>query len=231
MLTYYPKRLMTRLRWRSAWPKLASVILGIVACSSALPAQAAEFDPRLGSPFARRPRPSLGSATAPIVVVEVASYKCLHCQQFHRHVFPQLRETYIGGGKVQWFLLPASLESGDEYAPVFPIGRCLDRQGKLWSMMDFLMENGGRPVDVLDDAIANNPAIDNESFQMCEREFTLRQVVLKDFAECRDLKIRGTPVFFVRKALANGQRAEATVQGYQTYEYFQKLFDQLLARQ
>jgi len=208
----------------------AVVVLLMALCFGGRPAGAAEIDPRLGSPFELRQRPTLGSPKAPIVVVEVASYKCMYCQQFHRHVFPKLRETYIADGKVQWFLLPASLESGDEYAPVFPIGHCLDRQGKLWSLMDFLMENGGRPADVLEDAIAQHPEIDNESFQECEHAFSLRQIVARDFTECRELKLKGTPVFFIRKALANGQRAEATVQGYQSYEYFQKIFEQLLSR-
>ena len=51
---------------------------------------ASEPDPRLGPALARRERPVLGSATAPIVVIEVSSFRCAHCRDFHEKIFPAL---------------------------------------------------------------------------------------------------------------------------------------------
>ena len=44
----------------------------------------------------------LGSADAPITVVEYASYTCPHCADFHDTVFGKLKADYIDTGKVQF---------------------------------------------------------------------------------------------------------------------------------
>ncbi|WP_376875548.1 DsbA family protein [Albirhodobacter sp. R86504] len=44
----------------------------------------------------------LGSAQAPITVIEYASYTCPHCATFHDTVFDKLKAEYIDTGKVQF---------------------------------------------------------------------------------------------------------------------------------
>jgi hypothetical protein len=94
--------------------------------------------------------------------------------------------------------------------------------------MDFLMEISSAPADVIDDLLVKKPAVDADSLSACEQDFTIRQVVVRDFSECRSLNVKLTPTFFVRRLLADGRRAETSFSGYQRFEYFQQVFDQLL---
>lgn len=42
----------------------------------------------------------MGSAEAPVTVIEYASYTCPHCARFEKEVFPLLKSEYIDTGKV-----------------------------------------------------------------------------------------------------------------------------------
>jgi len=199
----------------------------LLAPALAAPDKPAAFDPRLGEPFEVRDRPSLGSAQAPIVVVEFASYKCSHCEEFLDRSFPQIDEQYIKTGKVQWFMVPSSDNPADPSSRVFAVGRCVQRQGKFWEQLKFLMTIANRPSSFLNDLIAKNPAIDSGELAFCLQDREIPRAVAKDFDEFHLLKVLGTPTFVVRKLQADGTRKEAVVRGFQSAEYFQRLFDEL----
>jgi protein-disulfide isomerase len=206
---------------------LLSLFIASTVSASTSPAKPDAFDPRLGPPFEVRDRPSLGSEKAPIVVVEFGSYKCSHCQEFLERSFPQINEQYIKTGKVQWFMVPSSDNPADPSGRIFAIGRCVQRQGKFWDQLGFLMTISNRPSSFLDDLVAKNPAIDSGELTFCLQDREIPRLVAKDFDEFRLLKIPGTPTFVVRKLKADGTRTEAVVRGYQTAEYFQRMFDEL----
>ncbi|MDO5657775.1 MAG: DsbA family protein [Paracoccus sp. (in: a-proteobacteria)] len=44
----------------------------------------------------------LGDPDAPLTIVEYASFTCVHCANFHRDVFPQLKSEFIDTGRVQF---------------------------------------------------------------------------------------------------------------------------------
>jgi protein-disulfide isomerase len=44
---------------------------------------------------------SIGSADAPVTIVEYASMTCSHCANFHNTILPTLKEKYIDSGKVR----------------------------------------------------------------------------------------------------------------------------------
>jgi protein-disulfide isomerase len=44
----------------------------------------------------------LGDESAPVTVIEYASFTCPHCANFHTNVFPQLKADYIETGKVKF---------------------------------------------------------------------------------------------------------------------------------
>lgn len=45
---------------------------------------------------------SLGSAEAPVTVIEYASVTCPGCAYFHNEVFPEIKEKYIDTGKIRF---------------------------------------------------------------------------------------------------------------------------------
>ena len=48
------------------------------------------------------PDMALGSATAPVTIVEYSSLTCPHCAAFAENVFPMLQSKYIDTGKVRF---------------------------------------------------------------------------------------------------------------------------------
>ncbi|MEZ5931110.1 MAG: DsbA family protein [Alphaproteobacteria bacterium] len=44
---------------------------------------------------------SIGSADAPVTIIEYSSLSCPHCAAFHKDVLPDLKERYIDSGKVR----------------------------------------------------------------------------------------------------------------------------------
>ena len=188
------------------------------------------IDPRLGPPFARRDRPSLGSADAPIVVIEFGNYGCSHCTQFHERVFPALRERYIETGQVQWFFVPGSVNATGRNHRVYALGRCAEEQGKFWDILDFLIANSHRAPSRLGDLVGRHPALDQQEFSFCMRDRETEQMVLADFDEFDLLEVKQTPTFIVRRQNPDGTRTETRFGGYQSVEYFQRVLGELRAK-
>lgn len=69
------------------------------------------------------PERSLGSATAPVTIIEYASLTCGHCAQFHTQILPQLKERYIDTGKVRLVFRDYPLDGGALRAAA--VARCM----------------------------------------------------------------------------------------------------------
>ena len=198
----------------------------IVCFFVALAANAAELAPR--APLDLRDRPVLGSDTTSIVVVEISSFKCAHCREFHEKIFPRLRAAYIDTGQVQWAMLNASDDPADQHSQIFTIARCAQRQGKYWELRDHLFQVANRPPSFLADLVAKSPLIDRADLEIGLRDRAVRNAVAADFADYARLKSRGTPTFRVTKIGASGERTEITIAGLKSLEHFQDALDQLL---
>ncbi len=49
---------------------------------------------------------NLGSAEAPVKVLEMSDYGCSYCRQFHQETFPALLTEFIETGMVEWKFVP-----------------------------------------------------------------------------------------------------------------------------
>lgn len=76
-----------------------STLAAAAACAGAKADAAAAPDGAV-----RAGDPALGSADAPITVIEYFSFSCPHCERFHREVFPAIRERYVATGRVHFVL-------------------------------------------------------------------------------------------------------------------------------
>jgi protein-disulfide isomerase len=215
-----------------AWLPASLVLSALVAMGSAwgAPGDPAGSDPRLGAPFEVRDRPVLGSDKAPITFVEVISFKCPHCREYLEHVYPQLKAQYVDTGKVRVVMINASDDPADANTKIFAIGRCLNKQGQLWSQLDFLFKISGKPPSFYDDLLAQNAAINGDDLAACLQDWSTKQLVAGDFAEYEHLEVHGTPTFFISMMKANGERTKARVDGYEDLAFFQRVFDALLAQ-
>jgi protein-disulfide isomerase len=80
----------------------------------------------------------LGSATAPVTIVEYASVTCPHCASFHSQTYPKLKEKYIDTGKVR--LVFREFPTGPVNASIagFMLARCSG--DKYFPMIDAMFE-------------------------------------------------------------------------------------------
>lgn len=214
----------------AAWLAIGLFLAGGVCANGAEspPEAQPQFDSKLGAPFIVRARPALGSAQAPISIVEVSNFRCGHCRMFQERVFPLLRDRYIDSGKVRWIVINASDNTAEKTSEIFALGRCLERQGNYWKAIDRLFENGNRAPSLLKGLFVKNPDVDGAALEACLQTGAARQDVSDDFAEFTRLRIVGTPTFFIRKLKPDGTWTQARVNGYQSFEYFERVIDTML---
>ena len=89
---------------------------------------------------------SLGNPDADVVVIEYASFTCVHCKTFHERNFPKLKADYIDNGRIEfrlrdvyfdkkavWVALIARCGGRDKY---FPIVDQMFKQQAQWSRFE-----------------------------------------------------------------------------------------------
>ena len=183
-----------------------------------------------GDPLESENRPVLGASSAPVTVVEVASFQCAHCRDFHQRVFPALRAEYVEAGKVRWIVLNASDDPSEQFAPVFLAARCALAQGRYWELLETFFQVATRPPSVQVGLLARSPQVDQEAFGLCRQDRATRLAVEADFAAYGRLKVRGTPTFLLSRREADGGRTEAVIAGAATLAHFREVLDALLRR-
>jgi len=145
----------------------------------------------------------MGSATAPVTMIEYASMTCPHCAAFAVTTFPKLKEKYIDTGKVKYIMREYPLDA--LAAAAFMLARCggpdkyyplietLFAQQQKWAVRD--------PIPPLL-AIAKQAGFTQQSFEACIND----KALLTKIQEMRDrgsqkFKVDSTPTFFI-----NGER-------------------------
>jgi protein-disulfide isomerase len=163
----------------------------------------------------------LGSATAPVTMIEYASMTCPHCAAFEVMTFPMLKEKYIDTGKLRYIMREFPLDR--LAAAAFMLARCagpekynplietLFAQQQKWAVRE--------PLPPLL-TIARQAGFTQASFDACIND----QAMLKKIQEQRDrgsqkFKVDSTPTFFI-----NGTKYSGDMQ----FEELQKIIDPLL---
>ena len=168
------------------------------------------------------PERALGSAKAPVTVVEYASMTCSHCAKFHTTVYPDFKKKYIDTGKVHFILREFPLDA--IAAGAFALARCLP-EDKYFPMIELLFEQQKNWAFVPDPpkallGIAKQAGFTEQSYEACLTDQKLAQAI-EDTAQRANEKfgVRGTPTFFI-----NGQ----TLRGEATLEALSKIIDPMV---
>src|SRR6202163_769817 len=160
---------------------------------------------------------SLGSANAPVTIIEYASMTCPHCAHFSETTFQELKKRYIDTGKVRFIFREFPLDQlaaagfilarcagPDKY---FPLVETLFAQQRDWVVQ--------KPLPPLL-AIAKQAGLSQEAFEACldNRELLEGMEKVRNQA-AEKLGVNSTPTFFV-----NGKR----LAGALTIEELEKEF-------
>ena len=113
---------------RSAVAALALVLAAPAAMAQdAAPAPSAETLPDI----------ALGSADAPLTIIEYASFTCGHCANFHEENWPRLKAEYVDTGKVRFIQRDVYFDQPGLWAGV--LARC-GGDDKYYAVSDMLFD-------------------------------------------------------------------------------------------
>ena len=147
----------------------------------------------------------MGSATAPVTIIEYASMTCPHCAAFETQVFPKLKEKYIDTGKVRFILREFPLDG--LAAAAIMLARCAGPD-KYYPLVETLFAQQAKwavrnPIEPLM-AIAKQAGFTQQTFEACinNKDALAKVQQVRDRA-ANQFKVKATPTFFI-----NGERHE-----------------------
>jgi protein-disulfide isomerase len=164
--------------------------------------------------------PLLGSASAPITIVEFSDFRCSFCKKFWADTLPKLKKSYFEKGTVQFvFRHFAILGKQSEQAAL--ASECAAEQGKFWQYHDKLFANQaalGFSESKLK-GYAGELRLQQAKFDDCLTRGKYNSKVEQETVTAAYLGGRGTPMFLVN---------EWRLVGAQPFETFEKAIDQVL---
>ncbi len=95
---------------------------------------------------------TMGSASAPVTLIEYSSVTCAHCAAFNREILPDLKTKYIDTGKVRYVYRDYLTPPEDVSAAGSLLARCVGPD-KYFQMVDTIMR--AQPDMFADDTTSN----------------------------------------------------------------------------
>lgn len=174
----------------------------------------------------------LGSADAPVTLIEYASSTCPHCADFHAEVFEQLRTNYIDTGKVRYVFREYPTAPAPVAVAGFQLARCggaspeqyFTRLGELFRQQRAMFASGTMEgVRAKFVEIGAAAGLNQEQVMQCiTDEAGAERITRIVEAGNRDFGITGTPTFVL-----NGRKVEDP--SVVTYEGLSRLIEAELA--
>ncbi len=166
----------------------------------------------------------LGNPDAAVTVIEYASFTCPHCANFHRDVFPSLKENYIDTGKIHFIFRPVYFDGAGLWADM--VARC-GGGVRYFGMTSLLMERqhewlGDRTQASIAQglrAIGRQAGMSEEDVVACYSDEAAQETLIATFREnvTKD-NISATPQFIINGELNQNM----------SYASFSALLDGLL---
>jgi protein-disulfide isomerase len=150
-------------------------------------------------------QPTLGSANAPVRIVEFSDFQCSFCKRFWAESLPRLKKNYIEKGQVRFtYRHFAVLGKISEQAA--NAAECAREQGKFWEYHDTLFANQG--MLAFTESKLNHYArelkLNGRTFGECLATGRHLKKVARETAAAASNGVRGTPSFFVNDRLVVG---------------------------
>ncbi len=172
----------------------------------------------------------LGSANAPVTIVEYADYQCPFCTQFFSQTEPQIIQNYVNAGKVKMVFRDFPF-LGAESTAAANAAQCAEDQGKLWAYHDALYsakigdeqkgggENDGFYTSALFLKLGQQVGLNMTTFTSCVNNSQDANIVAQEKSDATAAGVNSTPTFFI-----DGTQ----ILGAQPYAQFQSVIDAAL---
>jgi protein-disulfide isomerase len=174
----------------------------------------------------------LGSANAPVTMVEYGDYQCPFCgTEFYAQTEPLIIQNYVNTGKVK-FVFRDFPFLGPESTAAANAAQCANDQGKLWAYHDALYS-----AKVADDAkggsendgffstaellkLGQQVGLNMTTFTSCVQNNSDANMVAQEKTDATAQGVNSTPTFYI-----NGTQ----ILGAQPYAQFQQALDAAVA--
>jgi protein-disulfide isomerase len=148
---------------------------------------------------------SLGSATAPVTIIEYASMTCPHCAHFHETTFPGLKKKYIDTGKVRFIFREFPLDQLAAAGAM--LARCAGKD-KYFPMIDTLFSQQKewvvqKPLEPMFN-IAKQAGFTQQSFDECLANQQMLTGLQEGQKRATQLGVNSTPTFFINGKIVRG---------------------------
>lgn len=160
---------------------------------------------------------SLGSADAPLTIIEYASVTCPHCATFHEAVFPEIKEKYIDTGKVRFVFREFPTAPAELSVVGSMLARCAADKGgddAFFLVLGSLFKTQQKWIygDTRDELmkIGAQAGLDEAAFDACVRRQELIDLINTNVAGAKDrYDVNSTPSFVLNGSLRHFSNADA----------------------
>ncbi len=155
---------------------------------------------------------SIGSADAPVQVVEFADFQCPACASYWATLEPTILKDYIETGKVRFTYSPFSFlgqgQAWDESVKAAEAAYCANDQDKFWEFRDMVYtnhngENQGAYSKERLVAFAKEIELDMDAFNSCFNSGKYSQQVQADNQFASEQGATYTPSFLIDGQIVN----------------------------
>ena len=166
----------------------------------------------------------LGSADAPVTMIEYASVACGHCAAFHEEVYPTLKEDYIDTGRLR-FVFREMITGSPQFAIAgFSLAHCVP-EDRYFDAVDLLFQQqraifqaaqtqGNARGQYL--AIARSLGLSEQDFMSCLNNEEINAEIVAAHDQAIADGVDGTPRFMFNGEMLESRRAP----GETEYTYF-----------
>ncbi len=174
-------------------------------------------------------RNTLGDPNAPVVIEEYSDFGCSHCADFALGTKMIIEQEYIESGQVYLVFhsvggllgSPATLQAAEG-------AYCAADQNAFWPFHDLIFANQvtllqNRNADISGTLVqfAELLELNPDQFDTCLAERKYQNLAAQDEVDATQKGITGTPTFIVNGVLLRGN---------QSFEYFQQVIEEELAK-
>ena len=164
----------------------------------------------------------LGNKDAKVTVIEYASMTCIHCANFHKDIYPKIKENYIDTNKIKFIYRDFPLDKQALFGSV--LAKCAPKE-KYFDFVKLILSTQKKWVtsdDTFIDKLKNIGKLAGLTESKINNCFKDEQIVdniinIRTFAE-RKYNISSTPSFII-----NNKKYSAM-----SYENFEKIIENLI---
>lgn len=215
-------------RLRTLLDLVVTILVAVAACAviwrsrpqaAERPLEAAERPskepPLPTSPLSLGDAFTLGSQMAPVALIEFGDFECPFCRRFEEATLPAIERNFVQPGKVLFAFKSVPLTIHPHAKTAAKIASCAARQGRFWAIQGLLFERIGQLEDSDTMALFARREVDVSALSKC-----VATPIGDNDQTASAVPIKGTPTFFVGRAVNGSLIATKRIEGAKSISVF-----------